>query len=267
MKLTVFLVIALFGVAFCAPSDPAHSDAEAIEAIGSVIHDMTHPLRSKFRIKDHWKGYVMKAIEHINKECILENYKKHDSVAKIPTETYLNSVDDKAGQLSRLAFIGAMVPCYRKDNAILEYVFENLMTHHILVKAFIDEPAFKSYAEILNCLSKNSADLKIWNPSDYHFTLKEVHDQEKCQEIVDQGKAFIAQGAEQFYSNNVADYNKDCFKDLAVSLKNYVLKYFLLIQVDFAEGQKAQEREHFVKEFFVLTDKFVGCAAISAPAH
>lgn len=270
MKLTFFLVITLSGVAFCAPQNevqPAMSDEAVIASIDEVIADITEPLSSKFRNRDFFQGYVLKAIQHIKKECILSSYKKHSSVDMIPSAQNLRKFATKKEEIkTKITFLATLISCYRKGEVILEYVFESFMTNGIIIRAFIDEPAFKEPADIVACANYYAVKNHLWNPKEYNFTPKPVRDEDMCDEMTAMGDLIFIQTVQEGYSSVFAEeYNKKCYRGVALKLKEFIVKTVMLLQVEMTDDKKREEREHFVKDFYVMIEDFVSCNSIPAP--
>lgn len=272
MKLTIFLVIALFGVAFCAPQNevhPATTDEEVIATIDEVIEELIEPLSGKFGKTSYFEGYVVKAIQHIKKECIIASYKKHSSLDMIPTAQNLAKLPTKKAKTKAgITFFVALASCYKKGDVILEYIFESFMTNGILIRAFIDEPAFKKHADFVACANYYSTKNHFWDPKEYNFTPKPVSDEDMCDEITAMGDLAFIQAAQDAYSSVFAeDYNKKCYRGVALKLKAFVVKTVVLLQVEMTDDKKREERAHFVKDFYAILEDFVTCNSIPAPAH
>lgn len=270
MKLTVFLVIALFGVAFCAPQNdvhPAISDEEVLASIDEVISEIVEPMSGKLVRKSYFEGYVLKAIQHIKKECILESYKKHSSVDMIPSDVNLMKLKTKKEKTKAIITFGVtLASCYKKGDVILEYIFESFMTNGILIRAFIDEPAFKKHADVVACANYYAVKNHYWDPKEYHFTPKPVSDEDMCDEMSAMGDLAFIQTAQEGYNSVFAEeYNRKCYRGVALKLKEFVVKNVMLLQVEMTDDKKREERAHFIKDFYAILEDFVTCNSIPAP--
>lgn len=262
MKL-LLIVVALFGVAYCAPV----SDETILEHIDEVINHLTESLDFKHKLKgrDYFEGYVLKAVRHIDRQCILKSVKKYDSIDKIPTTKFQKTHSHKELDTAYLSFIATLGSCYKKGDVILEYFFESWMTNGILIRAFINEKAFSKYADTIACINFYAVKNHYWEPKNYGFTLKAVEDEDLCDEMTAAIDMVWIQESKKFYTQKFADeHNKKCYRGVSQKVKAFIVRYVTLLQLELTDAQRSIEKQNFIKDVYDLFEDLKMCGAIEA---
>lgn len=269
---SLLVVIALFGVAFCAPEGEvpsAVSDEAALADIEEVVNYLTKSLdfgiNFKKNPKNYFKGYVLKAVRHIDRQCILKSLKKYDSVDKIPAKKFGKNLNGRPRELAFLSFVATLGSCYRKGDVILDYIFESWMTNGIIIRAFINEKAFSKFADTIACVNSYAIKNKFWDPEIYGFTPKPVDDEDLCDEMTAAGEMIWVKESRNFYYQFAGLHNKSCFRGLAQQVKAFVVKYVTLVQLDLNYVQMNVEKKSFIKDVYDFFEGIKKCAAIPAP--
>lgn len=129
-------------------------------------------------------------------------------------------------------FVAISALCSTKTNAILEFAFENLMSYHTLLKAFIDDPEMAELYDILHCANKYAVDKGITVPHQYelNYNLKN-ETEEECAAMIANFDDSIS-----MYEDITRDQlEKPCTKKVFDEAKNFVTRNTLLIQVELNE--------------------------------
>jgi replicative DNA helicase len=201
--------------------------------------------------KPPMKYFESSFLRSVNQNCILEHYKKHGIVDRIPDIT----APKKASDIAILVLFTKS--CSPKTDLLIEFAFEVFMSYRFIVEAFVHEPEFKEYADMLLCANNYAVNNKYLDPEVYkiNHTLPESAEAgcRLMEESVEMEMKRMEESYQQFMS-------LECTRQMLEDAKKIVLKYGLLIQIELSEGQEKELRENFVKEIHDDEDKIVSCA-------
>lgn len=201
-------------------------------------------------------------LKKIDKDCILSEFKKHNFVQQIPSARQnLTNPHVKNEAMSEFVFMFFAGMCYKKLDVFLDFTFANLMTFNILLKAFIDEPEFKTNADNLRCASSYAVSHDILDPKVYNFNFEVSEDsKEECENSKVETRKSIDEAFAGFFEQVVHD-NKECYQKLFGKVEIFVLKTVLLVQVDLSEAEKLLEKTSFIADFHARIEDFISCAS------
>jgi hypothetical protein len=261
MKFTLFYLLAVMAVVFSAPSSEETDDMNVIVNLSDNdfmqrITENIEMARGKAR-QGSGKAFVSILANSLDKKCMLNQYLKHNITDMIPRKDMMQ-VEGFERELSQIVFMDAAVMCSSKLYALLDYTFENLMTHRILVEAFIEDPEMKEYKEMLTCANNYAVKNGIMDPQVYdlkHELTSEMD--ELCEDYVEQAKYTIL----SFKMMVREEFNRSCSAKIVSKMEKLVLKNMLLLQVDLADDQKRMEKKMFVKNVRQILEDIMKCAA------
>lgn len=196
-------------------------------------------------------------LRSVDKDCIVKEVEKNDLVEAI------NLLGTKKGGekslLETVMVLGFIAhTCSSKSDVHLSYAFDILMSHHGLLKAYIDEPELKEYADMLACANNYAVKHDILDPKVYTFNYELNDEQEEsCMEWTEQASMIISEAKLATREK----FSRACAIKVVDKINNFVLKYVLLIQVDMTVEQKQQERINFIEDHRRITDDVLQCAA------
>jgi hypothetical protein len=190
-----------------------------------------------------------------DKHCMYNKIKDANLLKYLNKDYIIENRSDRTTAL--LVWLTVSMQCSDKSNAIVEFVFENLMTFHVLYKSIMKEPALRNYTHYVNYANKYAVD--------NHFIGETVHGT----------KVNIAVDNEDNYSEfrelvNVATgvakigARKEFMRTCAIGIVDDLEKLFahtvLLIQFELTFDQKRKERENFVRGVKNFFDAILPCA-------
>jgi hypothetical protein len=258
MKLSLVVLFAVVAVVFSAPS----SDESEENVI--VVDDAKKLSNFIDFVRNEIKGEKMKEkvfypilLNSVDQSCMLTQYQKFGLVEMIPDSPQNNRhtrFSDE--QMFIAANIAAM--CSSKNYDILDFIFENLWTSKILLKAFINEPELKDIKDMMTCANNYAVTNGIIDPAVNPIKHELAHDlEDKCEELTT-----IAKVAISGFKLKVREASKRvCSFKIVDDLEKFVLKNVLLLQVDMTEGQKNVMKKNFVKDVRLIMEKMLTCAA------
>jgi replicative DNA helicase len=190
-------------------------------------------------------------LRSVNETCILDHYKKHGIVDRIPDIKFPKKVSDIA------ILILFAKSCSPKTDLLIDFAFEVFMSYRFVVQAFIHEPEFKEYADMLLCANHYAVNNKYLDPEVYKINHPLPESAEANCRIMEESVEMEMKRMEESYQKFMSI---ECTRQMLEDTKKIVLKYGLLIQVELTEGQETELRENFVKEIHDDEDKVVTCA-------
>jgi hypothetical protein len=254
MKIYLVLVFCLIVVLVnCAPqSQTADSgstvDEIAKEKLNSIFDDFRHSIEKQ---NGPLKLLASVVLHSVDKSCVLDHYKNHGLIDKVPSPKALGKADANI-----MILAGFAKACSTKTDIFIEFVFEAFMSTHSLLKAFIYEPEFKESADMLLCATSYAVKNKYLDPQVYkiNYTLPETAGAE-CNMLIEKVEKEITHAQTEFQQIMSVECVKEVFEDA----KNILLKYAVLVQVDLTGEQKKELRDKFVKEVRENDEKLVLC--------
>lgn len=191
-------------------------------------------------------------IDSVDKNCIRDHFKENN-MTSILVEGQGEKLDE-AYELFRthrlnskevfFSFHSTLALCSSKLDNFLEFVFDNLITYHTLYKAFINELELNNYTSYIYCINKFAVDSKIIEETIYDTKLKLGDNKDElCLETT-----LIIHAT---FSKMKIELRKDLERICSINnfdeIIRYLLKTFILIQVDLTWEQQKHERENFIK--------------------
>lgn len=246
MKFSLLFFATFIVVAHSAPqTDIEESLSDHEEAVLVLVDNFFQNVQESLRSNP----IVSVIAKSFDTNCMIKEFKKHHSIDYIYNGA---GARDSAVLISTTAAL-----CSSKLDVHVDYIFDTLMIHHALLTTYFEDPEFKEYSEWLTCANNYAVEHKILDPTVYNFTYKlEGLQEEICMELVEQVNMFEAVGkmeARRFFERN-------CAMKFVPQLRNFILKYVLLIQVDLTVDQRQQERINFNKDFKTILTNMLECA-------
>lgn len=264
MKLKLFL-ITIFSV-HCAPQSDNRKNI-VIVSYRSEISEKSVELIKKFSIDFLIKVYESTVDPNCTRDKnesfgLLERF-SFDNLNRKSDQDNIDDEEKLIGDriLSELSFAGVAMMCCTKLDAILEYTFETLLSHAILMRNSINETEFEFIAEIMKCANKYASDNKIVS-DDEMDNLKFPMDQEsleKCNVQIDEAKHAMSKNVHRFATS---EDNKQCFMNIIAKAETFIVKYVAMIQFELTDNQKRKERSNFIQDFRATIDGFMSCVAM-----
>jgi hypothetical protein len=248
MKLYIFLFCLTVTGILSAPS----SDELETNLTETKISDFIDFLKNETRRGDK-KTLFLTLINSVDKKCMLMQYQNFGLLEKIPESPYERLDDFK---MIVAADIAAM--CSSKGYDILDFFFENIWTHKILLKAFINEPEMKKYKDMMTCANNYAVNNNIIDPTMYPIK------HEVNEELMDKCDEFVTIANEHVSYVKMALREKTqriCSVKMVDDVEKFVLKNMLMLQVDVTEAQKNSLKKAFIKDFRQIMEKILKCAA------
>jgi len=236
MKLQLLLSTAILLTIISTPSNAAEVNAADKVAL-KKINDLLEKFKEKGSMNHQLSPVVAVIAKSFDEECMLEKYKEHNFAELVPTDEMM-AVGGLRPIAAMSAFIDVALLCNNKTDALLKFMFENYMSHEVLFKAFIGEPEFKHYADVLKCANKHAIEMKLLDPSMFDIDVEMT--EEKCKEMIVTSNAQLIQSVEKQTQKNITA--------IAFEVEEFALKYGLLIQVELTQEQKIEERAKFVMD-------------------
>lgn len=237
MKMNSFgvLFVIFVSLANCSPNNPNNKSLkeETFSSINKIFAEVNN---EKFR-------GLFAFTRSIDRECIFTNYKSRNMLDHLNYDKIANRRDSNS--LALYAFVNVAAICSSKTDTILQFLFENLMTHQILYKAFIDDPEFSDEKSLLTCANNYAVENLLIDPNVYDINYT-VDDEmlKRCSNITSIIKVYGA----ILHSKISQQFKKNSLDEIKMEMKNFALKYFILVQVDLTPEQKQQERDNLVKD-------------------
>ena len=243
-----FLAVAIIGTDSAPPSD--YQDYQVKQKIDAVLDDSNlQKLADRSIVK-----FISIVSKSLDKSCMVNYYKKYNLVEKIPIA---NSPPREDDVVNYFIFLETAALCSTKTNAILEFSFENLMSYHTLLKAFINDPELVDLSDFLHCANKYAVTNGITIPHQYelNFTLKK-ETEEECNAMTRKLDVNFAMLKRDFQKQ----INRPCVDFVINEMKKIMTRNILLVQVDLDEIQKRQEENNFVRDIRMVLEDSLKCA-------
>lgn len=252
MKQFNFIFIVNLVVAYCAPSDHgsaiiSDSDNIAIQKISKIFSELQSLIDMHSGPSKLFESVLLRSV---NQTCLLDRYKKHGMVQKIP------DLAAPKKPLDIMVLIIFAKTCSSKTDYLIQYLFEAFMSYRFVLEAFIHEPEFKEFAEMMLCANIYAVNNKYIDPNVYKInnTLP-ANQEESCKIMVEKTEMeieFIEKKYQQLFP-------KECTKQLVEDIKNIVFKFGLLVQIELNGEQEKELRVKFIQELRDDEDKIVSC--------
>lgn len=262
MKSCLFILLAIVAVISYAEDseDIRMSDEEAMKNIESIFNVMHLNLEGKARKFDFIPKMFLLSID---KKCVMNKYKSHNLFDKISKKNLKMSGWEIQEQWS---FFAVTFSCSSMYDALIEYTFENTMTHNILWRALKNDSQLEKYTDIVTCANSYAVENNIWDLDAYKIDY-EIGETKRM--VCDNN---IMEAVETIAANKYIDQLRHidavsstaCNKGLFKIAKHFVVKYLLLVQVQLSETQRHHELQNFKKDLQELLRKFLSCVAIQS---
>lgn len=243
MKLSLLLLATFIAVIYCAPNiaiDESQQEKLALENFNTFF-DSTKIFSDIFLNK----LMVTIVAKTTDRNCMLAIAKKHNLMELV-------SGNDLVNKISLDVILTSAVLCSRLIDVEFDYFFDLLMTHHGLLKAYLEEPELKEYADKMTCLGQFAIEHHILDPKVYAFKyeLDDEEEEEICMTSTER--------MERMWQNQMLLSNS-CSKKLAEQFRFFAVKYILLVQVEMKDDQRQQERKNFNKALKEFLENRIQC--------
>lgn len=257
MKFCIVLLICMMTGAHCAPQSPSHtSGSSSISAVDEIANEK---LSNNFefvqqliqRQHEPVRKFSSVLLHSVDKACVLNHYKNHGLVEKIPDVK--NSKFSETDLIILSAFAKA---CSSKTEHLIEFVFEAFMSAHFLLEVYLYEPEFKELYDMLLCTNNYAFNNKYFDPEVYRInhTLP-VEKETSCRMMIETAEREISRAQIMYQRYLPAECAKEIFEDA----KKMLLKYALLVQIELTAEQKKELRSKFVAEVLENDEKMILC--------
>lgn len=264
MKSKIFLFFIILSISGCfingtqcAPQGESdHSEISAISSDDNILDGINKILtRTRGNLENNFEKTIYNVIvKSLDKQCMVDQYKLFNLIDAVPNEENIRGI--KSGKTIAV-FFDIVTLCSSKTDVLLEYAFKNLMTHQILLKAFIDDPALKEFSTMLKCANKYAVDRKILDPStlNLEYTFDTEKEEADCAEMIEQYQMILLLYVDDFRRA----FGSTC--TIISEAEKLVVKYVLKIQIDMSSEQKSSEKKSLVEEAHIILKDFLRCAA------
>lgn len=265
MKFIFFAIIALLTGAKCEPQHEPDT-GKAPEVVGNTTMDDINAILKMIKGEARLRALTYM----VDKQCIVDKYSELNLLAYIPSEkNEKKKIHPKkinsARNLALNMFIAVVARCNKKFDAVVDYVFENSMTTHILYNAMKDEPDFKMTSDVITCVNFYAEQKNITDVHMYNLKYKmDEKTQQQCDELIEDSK-HIKKDATDHFGNSEGEYEVGCVYKLVDSLEKFLLEHALLMQVELPADQKQEKRISFKKNFSTIADSAILCAGKILP--
>jgi len=241
MKIFVVIaVLTLFGIISCA-SINNHSDDDNLSI--AVVPSPGHVKAlldeiSEIILQDNsFMGPLARSLlRSIDTQCVFDFYKTSNMTHQLPSSPISENIPP-----TLVKFVMASMLCSSKLKAFEDFQFEFVMSFGVLLKAFIDDPEFETFSDMLTCTNKYGVDKKYLDPNAYKFNYEvKPEKMSLCNDWIE-----MAQSALYMYMSQLEIITGEkCLEYLGEKTEASLLKTIMLIQVDLSEAQKLLEREN-----------------------
>lgn len=263
---------------FCAPWSEAaeFADAElntrALQRIRTILNTFSTNCE---HVSSNKSSPIFKMFgKSVDEKCVLDEYIKKDKRQNLiddihiesginATVSYyshcgpnLNSTETTTKFLKQIYyaanFISVAASCSDKLKPLAEYVFEMLMAQGIIYRAFADEPEFKDFPDIINCLNRLAIRQNLVDLDSFQLRTDMDEDAKtSCAMILFTFKYTFELKVEIYTAallKVIPDADEKCFENHITSLKKFVFKYFSMMQFEMTPEQKQKEKMNFIKD-------------------
>ena len=247
MKIVIVL-LAIFAVGVL--SAPAN-DAD----LAVVDHILSHLQDTVFH-KSEQKIFGKVLINSFDKKCIYDRYNDNHLLQHLTVEEIFENKSPNTDYIYTSVNVFSL--CSSKLDVLSEFLFENIRTHSILYKAFVDEPSLRNFTDNIWCANKFAVENHFVNETVYGQKLKVAGDNnESCDEVMEIIKAGLS------IINLAVRYelNTPCVIRPLIQFEKTLFNTILMLQVDLTHEQQRHEREHFVQEIRNLLEGILKCAS------
>lgn len=255
MQLSIVLQFCLVIGAQCAPQ-PHSNGSSSISVVDEISNQKISNIyefaqQSIQRQQEPARSLSSVLLRSIDKACVLNHYKNHGLVDKIPD--FKNS---KFSEIDLLILSGFAKACSSKIENMLSFVFEAFMSAHFLLEIYLHEPEFKEFNEMLMCANNYAFNNKYLDSEVYmiNHTLP-AENETSCRLMIE--------GVEKEISHTQVTYQRylpaECVKEIFDDAKKILLKYALLIQIDLTAEQKKELRSKFIADVRKNDEKMIIC--------
>lgn len=257
MKISSVLLICFTTVVTCAPQSHTHDsgsssistkDEVAMGKINDIFEEARHTIEKQ---TGPLKMLGSVLLNSVDKSCMLNNYKNHGLIDKIP------NIKLQPTEADIIVLLGIARTCSSKTQYSIEFMFEAFMSTHPLLQAFIHEPEFKEIADTLLCVNSYAVKNKYIDPEVYKINHTLSRSAEASCNVQTEKVLKEIDHDEDKYGNTMS---AECIKEIVDGVKTVVLKYGLLVQIELSGEQKKKLKDNFVKEVRKNDEKLVVCA-------
>lgn len=216
-----------------------------------VMNNMTKVLNQLVRDMD--VPFFDDFMKSVDKRCMLNEYKKRSLFNQLLNK---NAFNGKMAVVANAALFNTAAMCSNKTDAILTFMFENLMTFELLVRAFVDDPTYKEYADIVTCANSYAFEKRIINPraNNINHTLREGT-VKICMTLIRRVDSLT----ERLKLQVPQYFKSECPVKLFGIAKRFIVKNILLVQVQLNQEQKLHERNNFIADARKIMEEIVEC--------
>jgi hypothetical protein len=246
----------LLVVAFLAVGAVADDEYFVSEEDGVKLFDaFWDSLKEDYAQKDNF-GFLQIAERSFDKHCMYNKYKDANLLKFINAQYIVDHKFDK--KMIQFAFLSVSVQCSNKADVFAEFLFENLLTYHIIYKSVMKEPALRNFTHFVNYANKYAVDNHYIDETIYgtkvNFDIDNEDNYSEFREIVKIATGIAKIGARK-------EFMRTCAIGIISHLEKLFAHTILLIQFDLTFDQKKQERENFIKRVREIRSEVLPCAA------
>lgn len=226
------------------------SDEEALMLIAKPIHGIAALL--DLLPLDGLEGLSSFVVRSIDPMCMLHKYKKNKALNQIPrSEFNLENFDGNI--LQHILYADFALQCVQGIQHILGYAFDNFHLKRVELENMLSGTDKMNYYDMLQCAEHYTVEKGLIDPKVYEIDSSLHGHQVQLCTVWSQEVASL----EEMMSYQVGDLS--CAENLVETVKNDVLKYGVLIQLDLTPRQKREVRQSLVQDFRAFLDAVMEC--------
>jgi hypothetical protein len=245
------VVVAFLAVGAVADDEFFVSEEDGVELIDAVWDSLKEDFADSDKL-----GFIQIVARSFDRHCMYNKYKEANLLKFINAQYIKDHRFDK--KMIQFSFMSVSMQCSSKADVITEFVFENLMTFHVLYKSVMKEPALRNFTHYVNYANKYAVDNHFIDETVYGTKVNVAVDNEdnysEFRELLNVATGVAKIGARK-------ELMRTCAIGIVDDLEKLLFRTFLLLQFDLTFDQKKQEREYFVKRAQEIRAEVLPCAA------
>lgn len=226
------------------------SDDEALMMISKPIHGIATLL--DLLPLEGLEGLSSFVVQSIDPVCMLHKYKKNKALDQIPRSEF-NLANSDNNILQHILYADFALQCVQGIQHILGYAFDNFHLKRVELENMLSGSDKMNYFDMLQCAEHYTVAKGLVDPKVYEIdsSLK-GHQVQLCSAWSQEVAAL-----EDMMSYQLGELS--CAENLVETVKNDVLKYGVLIQLDLSPRQKREVRQSLVQDFRAFLDAVMEC--------
>lgn len=255
MKTSKLFFLAFVAAVNCNPltnGSPSRrlSDEEALELIAKPIREIARLVDSL--PLEELEGLSDFVVQSIDTKCMLNKYKKNNALDKIP-RTEFDPEHPEKNILQHILYADFAFQCVRGIQNILGYAFDNLHLKRVELEEMLSGRDKLNYFDMLQCAEDYTVTRGLLDPKVYGIDASlKGHQTQLCAAWREQVSAL-----EEMMSFQLGEFS--CTENLVEIVKNDILKYGVLIQLDLTLQQKREVRQSLHQDFRAFLDEVMKC--------